>query len=224
MIGWMTVLVAQAATPVAAPIATTSTPVPECAPGVYLESGDPAAPQLQPLENTAIESRKVTNLGGFMFTGGISGLKVKSVLPGLRSTRQAASKRPIFRFCFAVVTAESDGGTGSGYVGTAPAATSPVDYRLVQFETKKDQRELTMAKSTMFRGIKTVLADSTYRFSATEVTPGQFRVTFDYDLPPGEFGFVRASGGPQLKKPKKGQIPGVGEPGQQVYAFGLIAS
>lgn len=226
MIGWISVLAVQAATPIAAPVPVeaTATLTPACVPGVYLETGDPAAPQLQPLESTAIESRKVTNLGGFMLTGGLSGLKVKSVLPGLHSTRQIGTTRPSFRFCFPAVAVDSGDGTGSGYVGAAPAASSPVDFRLVQFEAKKDQRELTMAKSTMFRGIKTVLADSTYRFSALEVAPGQFRVTFDYDLPPGEFGFVRASGGAQLKKPKKGQIPGVGEPGQQVYAFGLTDS
>jgi hypothetical protein len=219
MIGWLAFAAAQAVAP--APMEVTSTITAACAPGVYLESGDPAAPQLQPLESAAFESRKVTNLGGFMLTGGISGLKVKSVLPGLQSTRQVVGGRPTFRFCFAPAPVQGSDASGSGYVGTTAAATSPVDFRLVQFAAKKDQRELTMAKSTMFRGIKTVLADSTYRFTSVEVAPGQSRVTFDYDLAPGEYGFVRGSGGPQLKTPKKGQIPGIGEPGQQVYAFGL---
>lgn len=207
----------------AAPPTASAAEVPACAPGVYLEGGDPPGSVLSALSSSPFESRKVTNLGGFMFTGGLSGLKVKSILPGPAAEIRTTAVRPVFRFCFAPAAAAVDGGTGSSYVGSANAASNPVDFRLVQFESKPEQRELTMAKSTMFRGIKTTLADSTYRFTATEIAPGQFRVTFDYDLPRGEFGFVRATGGPQLKKPKKGQIPGIGEPGQQVYAFGAVA-
>lgn len=206
---------ATAQTPSAAP------PTATCAPGVYLETGDPAAPQLTAITPVAIESRKVSNLGGFALTGGLSGLKVKSVLPEPHAATQFSAKRPAFRFCFEVAAPAASDGTGSAYVGSASVASNPIDFRLVQFESKKKQRELTLAKSTMFHGVKTTLADATYRFDSVELVPGQFRVTLDYDLSPGEYGFVRATGGPQLKAPKKGQPPGVGEPGQPVYAFGV---
>ncbi len=223
MIGWLAIFAAQAAAPVAAPAPNPPAPEvqPACAPGIYLETGDPAAPKLVAISPEPIESRKVSNLGGFMLTGGMSGLKVKSVLPGPQAANQLASRRPVFRFCFEVAATAAGDGQGSAYVGTAKAATNPVDFRLVQFESKKQQRELALAKSTMFHGIKTTLSDATYRFDSTEVAPGQFRVTLDYDLTPGEYGFVRGTGGAQLKAPKKGQPPGVGEPGQMVFAFGL---
>lgn len=231
MIGWLTFVAAQAAATVPTAIPATPQPVqpaaaiaPVCAPGIYIETGDPAAPQLVPINPVAIESRKVSNLGGFMLTGGISGLKVKSVLPEPHAANQLASRRPVFRFCFDAPAAPNTAEQGSAYVGTAQAAVNPADFRLVQFESKKKQRELSLAKSTMFHGVKTTLADATYRFDSIEVAPGQFRVTLDYDLPPGEYGFVRGTGGAQLKAPKKGQPPGVGEPGQPVYAFGLTKS
>jgi hypothetical protein len=220
MIGLVVALLtAQEAAPVVgtAPVAPAQT----CAPGIYLESGDSAAPQLTAMTSAPFEKRKVGNLGGFMLTGGISGLKMKSVLAGPSAVVRTAAVRPTFRYCFAPAAAASGDATGSGYVGTATEASNPADFRLVQFESKPEQRELTMAKSTMFHGIKTILADSTYRFTATEIAPGQFRVTFDYDLAPGEYGFVRGTGGATLKKPKKGQIPGIGEPGQPVYDFGV---
>ena len=224
MIGWLAFIAAQAGAPIAAPVAATSTLAPHCAPGIYAETGDPAAPRLAAIAPVAIESRKVSNLGGFMLTGGLSGLKVKSVLPGAHAANQLATRRPVFRFCFDAVTAAAGDGLGSAYVGTSQPATNPADFRLVQFQTKKQQRELVLAKSTMFHGVTTTLGDATYRFDAVEVAPGQFRVTLDYDLQPGEFGFVRGTGGAQLKAPKKGQPPGVGEPGQPVYAFGLTKS
>lgn len=221
MIGWLAFIAAQAAAPVAVPVAATSTLAPHCAPGTYIETGDPAAPQLALIAPIAIESRKVSNLGGFILTGGISGLKVKSVLPGAHAGNQLATRRPIFRFCYDAIATSAGGGLGSAYVGTSQPGTSPADFRLVQFQSKKQQRELVLAKSTMFHGVTTTLADATYRFDWVEVAPGQFRVTLDYDLPPGEYGFIRGTGGAQLKAPKKGQPPGVGEPGQPVYAFGL---
>jgi hypothetical protein len=223
MIGFALALAGQAAAPLAAPepVAVASTLTRACAPGVYLESGDPTAPQLTAMTSSPFEKRKVGNLGGFMLTGGISGLKVKSVLAGPGASVRTSVSRPTFRFCFAAPVTAPDNATGSGYVGTATEASSPADYRLVQFESKPEQRELTLAKSTMFHGIKTILADSTYRFTSIEVAPGQFRITFDYDLAPGEYGFVRGTGGAALKKPKKGQIPGIGEPGQPVYDFGV---
>jgi hypothetical protein len=230
MIGWLAIFAAQAAVPTAAPAPVpapaeaTSTLSPHCAPGIYIETGTGESPQLVPIAAVAIESRKVSNLGGFMLTGGISGLKVKSVLPEPHAANQLATRRPVFRFCFAVAAVGSADAVGSAYVGSSTAASNPADFRLVQFESKKQQRELSLAKSTMFRGIKTTLSDATYRFDSVEIAPGQFRVTLDYDLPPGEYGFVRGTGGAQLKAPKKGQPPGVGEPGQPVYAFGLTKS
>jgi hypothetical protein len=225
MIGWLAFIAAQAAAPASAavpdPAAATTTLGPHCAPGIYIETGAAEAPQLTAIAPVAIESRKVSNLGGFMLTGGISGLKVKSVLPGANAENQLATRRPTFRFCFDAIAVSAGGGLGSAYVGTSQPASSPADFRLVQFQSKKQQRELSLAKSTMFHGVATTLADATYRFDWVEVAPGQFRVSLDYDLQPGEFGFVRGTGGAQLKAPKKGQPPGVGEPGQPVYAFGL---
>ena len=226
MIGWLAFIAAQAAAPLAAlvPAPPIVVVVPACAPGIYIENGELAAPRLIPITSIAIESRKVSNLGGFVLTGGISGLKVKSVLPEPHAANQLATRRPVFRFCFNVAASAAGDAMGSAYVGTSQAASNPADFRLVQFESKKKQRELTLAKSTMFHGVKTTLADATYRFTSVEVAPGQFRVTLDYDLLPGEYGFVRGTGGAQLKASKKGQPPGVGEPGQAVFAFGLTKS
>lgn len=218
MIAWLSVVAAQAVVGASPPAGPAQTPA--CAPGIYIEASDPAAPQLIPITPVPIESRKVSNLGGFMLTGGISGLKVKSVLPKPHASSQLPTRRPVFRFCFEVAGSVTEG-NGSAYVGTGTGANHPADFRLVQFQSKKDQRELSLAKSTMFHGIKTTLADATYRFDSVEFAPGQYRVTLDYDLPPGEYGFVRGTGGAQLKAPKKGQPPGVGEPGQPVYDFGL---
>ncbi|MFO1239467.1 MAG: hypothetical protein U1E64_03855 [Sphingomonadaceae bacterium] len=166
-----------------------------CQAGVYLlEKGGSSSAGYVSIAESLMQHRKVTGMIGFALTGGLAGMKIKSVLPGALAKVRTIQKRPEFRFCFERPAASDDSAqSGSTYVGQSKAAFSPGDFRLVRFEKAKDQRELAVSKSH-FGGMSGALSDSSIRFVIVEESPGVFRVTPNEDLTPGEYGFFHGVG------------------------------
>lgn len=188
---------------------------PACAPGIYLlkDPGNPAS--AQQLAMSLTEHRKVSGLIGFALTGGIAGMKVKTVLIGASAAVRTTEAKPVFLFCFDVpVERIADPATiGSAYVGAIKTAASPTDYALVRFDSSKKSRELAVAK-TGFGSISGALSDSIVRIRVKREAPGAFRVTPDQPLPVGEYGFFRTA---------EGGAPGILTRSQreQVFDFGV---
>ena len=133
---------------------------------------------------------------GFMLLGGMTSLKVKTVLPGKAAAVRMKAARPSFLFCFEVrePAGEADDDGGMSYVGTSAQAASPREYRLVRFDVEGDQREVVLAANSV-TGPKTGdIEKSNVRFEIKDVAPGQYLVTPQKDLAPGEYGFLKTAG------------------------------
>ena len=103
-----------------------------CQAGVYLlEKGGSSSAGYVSIAESLMQHRKVTGMIGFALTGGLAGMKIKSVLPGALAKVRTIQKRPEFRFCFERPAASDDSAqSGSTYVGQSKAAFSPGDFRL----------------------------------------------------------------------------------------------
>ena len=180
---------------------------PACAPGVYVstDAGAPAA-----LTETAADHRRVANLAGAMLLGPFGGgkMKVKTVLAGASATVKVRGPRPTFRFCLAVTEAVA----GSGYVGGT--AMTPADYKLVRFEQGGDDRSLALTAVGGFGGPKGQLGKSMVAVRTTQVAPGVYDIVPTADLPPGEYGFLRAVVAPTSARKKDAT--------ERVYDFAVV--
>ncbi len=186
-----------------------------CPKGVYLLDGSTDGDQGVAIPEVFTEHRKISNVFGAMLTGGMSGLKIKTVLLGRTAQVRTKSMRPVFRFCFDVpdaVVAEASSSGGSDYVGASKKADSPREYLLVRFEGTDKNREVAVAKSRI-GGISGALTDSMIRFTQVEKQAGIFFISPNEDLEPGEYGFIHSVG--SVTTPVgKGQ-----KPVEQVFDF-----
>ncbi len=172
----------------------------ECAVGVHLETIEGANVALP---DRLTDHRKVTNLLGYALLGGMSALKVKTVLPGKAATIRTRAARPTFLLCSEVAEAQPTAAGGMGYVGPSARASAPRELRLVRFEVAGDQREVPLS-AVSITGQKTGAIDrSTVRFSVEELGSGRYRMTPQQDLTPGEYGFMKTVGNTSMAGGKK---------------------
>lgn len=172
----------------------------ECPPGVHLLSGDGV---LSPLADQLTSHRKMGNVLGYALLGGMTSLKVKTVLPGKAAATRVQSRRPAFLLCAEAAEAEPTTAGGMGYVGPSVRATAPGQLRLVRFDVAGDQREVPISAMSI-TGPKTGAIDkTTVRFSVEELGPGRYRMTPQRDLTPGEYGFMKTVGNTSIAGGKK---------------------
>lgn len=172
----------------------------ECAPGVHLVTADGS---LQPLADQQTSHRKMAGLLGYALLGGMTSLKVKTVLPGKAAATRVPPGRPVFLLCAAAVEAQPTQGGGMGYVGPSVRATAPSELRLVRFDVAGDQREVPLSAMSI-TGPKTgAIEKTTVRFSAEELGPGRYRMTPQQDLTAGEYGFMKTVGNTTMEGGKK---------------------
>jgi hypothetical protein len=172
-----------------------------CPPGVYLLDNPADLTGGKRIEMKLSEKRKLAGLGGFMLTGGLSGIKIKSVLAGPNAAVRTRQSKPVFRFCIpapleTVVTSNN----GSEYVGTLKIAQNPNEFLLIAYDGKsKKDRQVAISKSTM-GGIAGIPSESMVRFTVTQEAPAIFMASANQPMASGEYGFIRAVGG--------GAVPG----------------
>lgn len=172
----------------------------DCPPGVHLQ-GDTAT--LAPLADRLTDHRKVTNMLGYALLGGLSALKVKTVLSGKAAATRTRLVRPSFLLCAEVAEALPTAAGGMGYVGPSARASAPSQLRLVRFDVAGDQREVPISAMSI-TGPKTGAIDkATVRFSVEELGPGRYRMTPQQDLTPGEYGFMKTVGNTSMAGGKK---------------------
>jgi hypothetical protein len=162
------------------------------APGIYVL--DPrGGGRMTRIDATVSNQLKTSNLWGYALTSGISSLKMKAVIPNATARVRAWTRKPVFYFYFnqnSLLTAINEFSAGF-----AAAATSPNEFSLIRFDSKKDRREASVASVNLFSGMKSGISDKArVSFTYEDVAPGVFRVTPNADLPPGEYGFLYSIG------------------------------
>jgi hypothetical protein len=162
------------------------------APGIYVL--DPrGGGRMTRIDATVSNQLKTSNLWGYALTSGISSLKMKEVIPNATARVRAWTRKPVFYFYFnqnSLLTAINEFSAGF-----AAAATSPNEFSLIRFDSKKDRREASVASVNLFSGMKSGISDKArVSFTYEDVAPGVFRVTPNADLPPGEYGFLYSIG------------------------------
>lgn len=164
-----------------------------CAPGIY------APDAAIPITEQPAQKRKLANLAGAVFLSPFAAgkAKVKTVIPGATAATRVGQRRPVFRFCFAPQHA------GSGYVGTDAAPSAPSDYRLVRLSVNGEQRELELAAVGGLGGNNTSLAKSVIPVDVVENGGGIYLVKPRIELSPGEYCFLRLTGGRLASTRKK---------------------
>lgn len=172
----------------------------QCPPGVHLLAADGS---LKPLADQLTSHRKMAGVLGYALLGGMTALKVKTVLPGKAAATRMAPGRPDFLLCADVVEAQPTQAGGMGYVGPSVRATAPSELRLVRFDVAGDQREVPLSAMSI-TGPKTgAIEKTTVRFSVEELVPGRYRMTPQQDLTPGEYGFMKTVGNTGMAGGKK---------------------
>ena len=183
-------------------IQAAAAPAASCAPGIYLEAGAPE--ELTPIPERLTDHRKVSGLLGYALLGGLTTLKVKTVLPGNAATVRTHASRPAFIFCSPKEqTAEAASGDQMGYVGVSAPGYSPREFRLVRFDVERDQREVPLSAMSITGPKVGAVQKATVRFETTEIAPGRFRVVPTDDLAAGEYGFLKTVGNTTAANGKK---------------------
>lgn len=160
--------------------------------GIYLLNGQGTAAQMARIDPTTANQTKTGGMLGYMMTGGLASIKMKSVIPNAHARVHAAAARPEFYFYFDEANSSLSHGanTGSFLAGPAVTITSPNEFSLIRFDVKDNRREARVG-SFNIAGSKTGVMDKDrIAFSYDRVAPGVFRVRPDADLVPGEYGFL----------------------------------
>jgi hypothetical protein len=162
------------------------------APGIYVLDSRGAG-RMTRIDATMSNQLKTSNLWGYALTSGISSLKMKAVIPNATARVRVSSRRPVFYFYFnqnSPLAAINE--FSAGFTATA---TSPNEFSLIRFDTKRDRREASVASVNLFAGVKSGISDKArVSFSYEDVAPGVFKVTPNAELTPGEYGFMYSVG------------------------------
>jgi hypothetical protein len=162
------------------------------------------------------------NSGGIAsaLTYGIAKKKVKAVLPNPTARIRSIDTRPSFYFYFdnSNVSLSQGGQNGafSALIGTQAPVTSPNEFTLLRFETKKGNREMDLG-SLNIGGMKMGTSDKQrVAFEYEELASGVYVVTPSIDLIPGEYGFIYSSSAGNTSA-----MYGLGGSSTKVFDFGV---
>jgi hypothetical protein len=149
--------------------------------GVYLAG----LSKMTRIESTTTRQARTSGMLGSMLTGGLTGMRVKAAINGATSRLTTKDRNPVFYFYF------DQAAQGLGAAGGA--VTSPNEFSLIKFESKRDKREAIVG-SVGLGGSKAGLRDKDQNdFQANQIAPGVYKITLGTALIPGEYGFI--SGG-----------------------------
>ncbi len=162
--------------------------------GLYVLADWDNPAKMARLDATTANQSRTSGMFGAILTSGLAPLKIKTAIPNPTAKIKVKAARPTFYFYFD--QANPSGGVGSLYFSSLGASvTSPNEFSIVKFQVKKQLREVTTGQAS-FGGQKFGLVDKDKTaFSATDVSPGVFKVQINSDMAKGEYGFVYSSGG-----------------------------
>lgn len=162
------------------------------APGIYVLDTRGSGRMVR-IDATISNQLKTSNIWGYALTSGISGMKVKAVIPNATARVRTSSRRPVFYFYFNQSSFLS--GITDFSTSFTANATSPNEFSLIRFDPKRDRREAAVASVGLFSGVKSGISDKArVAFAYEDIAPGLFKVTPSADLAPGEYGFMYSVG------------------------------
>lgn len=151
--------------------------------GIYLAGTE----KMKRIKSTTTRQARTSGMLGAMLTGGLSGMRVKAAVNGAKAEVATNETQPTFYFYF------DQAAQGLGAAGGA--VTSPSEFSLIQFETKKDKREAVIG-SVGIGGAKSGIRDKDqFDFDVNQVAPGVYKVVPSAALKAGEYGFVAGATG-----------------------------
>jgi hypothetical protein len=169
-------------------------PTAQHASGIYLLESWDTPPIMRRIDATAANQTRTSGILGYAFTYGIAKIKITTVLPNPTARVKSSIPRPAFYFYFdRSNTILTNGGLGD--LQLPGTVTSPNEFSLVRFDTKRGDREVELGQMNITGMTAGVMDKARVNFSYSDISPGVFRVTPDGDLSPGEYGFVYSSTG-----------------------------
>jgi len=152
--------------------------------GVYLMTGAPGGKRKMVFMERSGEAReKTANVAGAVFSYGIAKVKLLAEIPGPRAAVRATEARPVFYMYFPAISS-------LGGFGGTDMITSPMQFSLVAFDSKKDYRETLIAKAGIGGENVGVDEKKAVLFTSDRIGSGIYRITPDRDLTPGEYAFI----------------------------------
>ena len=165
-------------------------------PAMSLDSPDPMVPhpsgiylagveKMIRIESTTTRQARTSGMLGAVLTSGLSGMRIKAGVNGPKANVSTDEARPVFYFYFDQAS--------QGLGASGGAVTSPHEFSLIRFETKKDKREAVVG-SVGLGGTKAGLRDKDqHDFEVIQINPGVYKIVPTLALTAGEYGFI--SGG-----------------------------
>lgn len=160
--------------------------------GIYLYKGEGDVAQMARIDPTTANQTKTGGMLGYMMTGGLASIKMKSVIPNAHARVGGSKARPEFYFYFDEANSSLSHGanTGSFLAGPAVTITSPNEFSLIRFDVKDNRREARVGSFSIAGSKSGIMDKDRIAFSYDRIAPGVFRVRPDADLAPGEYGFL----------------------------------
>ncbi len=163
--------------------------------GLYVLADWDSPAKMARLDATTANQSRTSGMFGAILTSGLASLKVKTAIPNPTSKTKVRTARPTFYFYFDAANPTA-GLAGLYFSSIGASVTSPNEFTVVKFQSKKGVREVTTGKVSAFGGGSFGLVDKDkIPFSSAVISPGVFKVTIDAAMPKGEYAFVYSTGG-----------------------------
>jgi len=157
-------------------------------PGIYMYAKGQSGFQMTMLEPTVYSEGKSGGVFKSAMTYGIAKIKWKAVVRGAHANLQSNDVNMVFYFYFE----ESNAGLSHASFG---GTTTPNEFTLLKFESKKDSRETVVMKANAFGASSGTDEKANAAFTFTKLRPGVYKVVPSASLSPGEYCFLSASMG-----------------------------
>lgn len=160
--------------------------------GVYLLDSAQAPGRMTAIDATTSNQARTGGRFGYMVTGGLITMKIKTVVPQLHARTAAANGHPVFYFYFDLASrslSNVDSGETSALWATG-AVVSPSEFSLVRFDARDGHREVKVGRVSLFQARAGVMDEDRIPFHYDLVRPGVYKVAPDAELTAGEYGFV----------------------------------
>ncbi len=154
-------------------------------PGIYYTRQAPTGREMVMLDPTAYSGTHTGGMFATSMTYGIAKSKTKAVVRGSHANVRFTQNSPVFYFYF-----EKTKGTLSfAGLGSYAGLTSPNEFSLVRFQSKKETRELIVGEFSAYTNSSGTRSQDVAEFNFEKIGPGVFKVAPKADLQPGEYCF-----------------------------------
>jgi hypothetical protein len=177
-------------------------------PGIYYVRQNPGGRSMTQLEPTAYSGTKSGGMFKTAMTYGIAKANWKAVVRGAQSSIRTSESRPTFYFYF-----EQKKGTlsnSAAWMGWFGGLSSPNQFTLAQFQSKKNDRELVVGEFGAFGGSTGTRSKDVVDFDFEKIAPGIYKIVPHADMQPGEYCFFYT-----------GQNNAMGMGGGNLFDFGI---